>query len=62
LRRLVTAAGPEFKARQIIEIDLPEGGHLQKVVGRRFARRWLRAGRSRICKARREKNEESPGC
>src|SRR5260370_3428854 len=33
LRRFVTAACPEFKAGQIIEVDLPEGGHLQKVIG-----------------------------
>ncbi|MGA7796797.1 MAG: hypothetical protein WCA19_27530 [Candidatus Acidiferrales bacterium] len=34
LRRLVTAAGLEFKAGQIIQVDLAESGHLQKVVGR----------------------------
>ena len=34
LRRFVTAACPEFKAGQIVEVDLPARGHLQKVVGR----------------------------
>src|SRR5450631_2125980 len=34
LRRLVTAACPEFETCQIVEVDLPECGHLQKVVGR----------------------------
>src|SRR5260370_33613124 len=34
LRRLKTAACPEFNAGQIVEVDLPGGGHLQKVVGR----------------------------
>jgi hypothetical protein len=33
LRRFVTAAGPEFNAGQIVEVDLPARGHLQKVIG-----------------------------
>src|SRR5947209_67033 len=33
LRRLVTAAGPEFKTGQIVEVDLAGRSHLQKVVG-----------------------------
>jgi hypothetical protein len=33
LRRLVTAACPEFETRQIVEVDLAGGSHLQKVIG-----------------------------
>ena len=33
LRRLVTPARPEFKVGQAVQVDLPDSGHLQKIVG-----------------------------